>query len=111
MVAGDCGCVLGSAGVITKGTKVRKHERGASARLAPTGRRPGGRGHGGDPVLGGTRLVFFFFLGDVSSFFAQVERGPFGSLPTSLFACAVFGNSLSLELRFSEGRSGTERIG
>jgi hypothetical protein len=57
-------------------------------------RAPSARGlrpepHGLDPVLGGTRLVFFFFSGDVSSFSAQVERGPFGSLPTSLITCAL----------------------
>jgi hypothetical protein len=63
---------------------------GIGVRFGPAGSgETCGRGDGGDPVLGGTRLVFFFFLGDVSSFSAQVERGPFGSLPTSLITCAL----------------------
>ncbi len=69
----------------------KKLEGFVSCPLSVVGCRTGGGGRapGGDPVLGGTRLVFFFFSGDVSSFSAQVERGPFGSLPTSLITCAL----------------------
>src|SRR5580704_3164589 len=82
-------CGTGGGDLRSSGRRGRRPAPNKLLLVAGRGEETFGRGDGGDPVLGGTRLVFFFFLGDVSSFSAQVERGPFGSLPTSLITCAL----------------------